>query len=286
MYPATIAMSKQLLPVYDKPLIYYPLSVLMLGGIRDVLIITTPSEQAGFIKLLGDGSRWGINISYEVQPRPNGLAEAFIIGKDFIGPDPVSMILGDNIFYGPHLGTMVRRGAELASGATVFASAVDDPERYGVVGFDAEGNATSIVEKPTDPVSSWAVTGLYQYDNSVVDRAFEVKPSDRGELEITSINNMYLDEGLLRVEQLGRGYAWLDAGTFDSMVDASDFVRVIEKRSRMKVASPEEVAWRMGFIDNEQLMNLAAPMKNSGYGIYLMGLLSEPQIPNRPHDES
>ncbi len=285
LHPPTVAVSKQLLPVYDKPMIYYPLSVLMLAGIRDVLVITTAVDQSGFVRLLGDGSSWGMRITFAVQDEPNGLAEAFLIGEDFIGDDPVMLVLGDNLFYGVGFSEMLQDIAGNDHGAFVFATEVADPERYGVVAFDADGRATSIEEKPLQPRSHWAVTGLYHYDNSVVAKAKAVTPSARGELEITSINQMYLDEGTLSVRRLGRGFAWLDTGTFDSLVEASEFVRVLEKRSRTMIGCPEEIAWRMGFIDSERLRALADPLTKSGYGTYLLGLLASETTDDRSSSE-
>ncbi len=274
LHPLTLAVSKQLMPVYDKPMIYYPLSVLMLAGIREVLVITTGVDRPSFERLLGDGSQWGMTIEFAVQDQPNGLAEAFIIGEAFIGPDPVMLVLGDNLFYGVGFSSLLQRTVAAPAGASVFAMAVRDPQQYGVVAFDGAGVATSIVEKPEHPESNWAVTGLYFYDNSVIEKAKRVTPSERGELEITSINQMYLEDGALSVERLGRGYAWLDTGNFDSLVEASEFVRVLEKRSQLKISCPEEIAWRMGFIDDAQLATLAEPLMKSGYGIYLKELLA------------
>ena len=273
LYPITKGISKQLIPIYDKPMIYYPLSTLMQAGIRDILIITTPDDQAQFQRLLGDGSDWGIRLSYTVQPKPEGLAQAFVIGEEFIGDDNVALILGDNIFYGHGFGHSLKQCID-PEGGVVFAYRVSDPERYGVVAFDEAGQAVSIEEKPTEPKSDFAVVGLYFYDNSVVDIAKHIQPSNRGELEITSVNEEYLRRGKLRVEIMDRGSAWLDTGTFESMNDASEYIRVIEKRTGLKIGCPEEIAWREGFITSEKLTQLAEPLKKSGYGKYLHNLLS------------
>ncbi|TDG15847.1 glucose-1-phosphate thymidylyltransferase [Seongchinamella unica] len=275
LHPLTSTVSKQLMPVYDKPMIYYPLATLMLAGIRDILVITTPRDQAAFTDLLGDGSHWGINISYTVQPSPDGLAQAFILGKEFIGRDKVALVLGDNIFYGGGFTLRLKNAARREAGASVFAYYVQDPERYGVVSFDADGVARDIEEKPARPKSHYAVTGLYFYDNDVVDIAGAIKPSPRGELEITDVNKVYMQRGDLNVEVMSRGSAWLDTGTHNSLLDAANFVRVVEERQGLKIACPEEVAFRMGYISAEELLALAAPLEKSGYGLYLHGLLDE-----------
>lgn len=277
LYPITKGISKQLIPVYDKPMIYYPLSTLMLAGIKDILIISTPEYTPLFKQLLGDGSEWGISLTYKVQEKPNGLAEAFILGADFIGDDSVCLILGDNIYYGSGLSKLVQEAAQKTDGATVFGYHVNDPERFGVVEFDSNMKALSIEEKPENPKSNYAVTGLYFYDNTVVEKAKNLKPSDRGELEITDINKLYLDEGKLDVKLMGRGYAWLDTGTHDSMMEAASFIATIQKRQNLKVACLEEIAYRMGYISKEKLVELAQPMKKNDYGQYLLRLAKEQQ---------
>jgi glucose-1-phosphate thymidylyltransferase len=275
LHPATLAINKQLLPIYDKPMIYYPLSVLMMAGIREILIITKPEDRDAFEGLLGDGSRWGMSFSFAVQPAPGGIAQSLLIGADFLAGSHCALILGDNIFYGHDLSELLRRADERASGATVFGYHVSDPGRYGVVSFDSDGRATTLVEKPARPASSYAVTGLYFYDEKAVDHARSIGPSDRGELEITDINRVYLEAGELNVEVMGSGYAWLDTGTHDSLLDAAVFTRIIEQRQGLKICCPEEVAWRMGYISDEALEAIADPLRKSGYGEYLLSILKE-----------
>ena len=278
LYPVTHVLSKQLLPVYDKPMIYYPLSTLMLAGIRDILLISTPGDTPRFTELLGDGSRWGIHLAYAVQPAPDGLAQAFVIGRDFIGRDPSALVLGDNIFYGHDLQPMLERANARATGATVFAYPVADPERYGVAEFDAEGRVVSLEEKPADPKSRYAVTGLYFYDNRVIDIAASLKPSARGELEITDVNNAYLHRRELSVEVMGRGMAWLDTGTHESLLEASQYIATMERRQGLKIACPEEIAYRLGYIDAHALEKLGQAMAKNAYGRYVLGLLREPLV--------
>jgi glucose-1-phosphate thymidylyltransferase len=284
LYPLTRVVSKQLLPIYDKPLIYYPLSSLMLAGIRDILVISTPADLPRFEQLLEDGSRWGLNLEYALQPRPEGLAQAFVIGRGFVGSGSVALILGDNIFYGQGFGQILREAASREREATIFGYHVKDPERYGVVEFERDGSVVGVEEKPTNPRSHYAVTGLYFYDNQVLDMARDLEPSARGELEITDVNVEYLKRGQLRVEILGRGMAWLDTGTHDSLKQAADFVKTIEERQGLKISCPEEIAYRMGYIDAEQVIRLAEPLENSGYGRYLLELVEddEPHL-NEPY---
>ncbi|SEQ97176.1 glucose-1-phosphate thymidylyltransferase RfbA [Giesbergeria anulus] len=275
LHPATLSISKQLLPVYDKPMVYYPLSTLMLAGIRDILLISTPQDTPRFEQLLGDGSQWGVNLQYAVQPSPDGLAQAFIIGEEFVGNSPSALVLGDNIFYGHDFHLLLNRAHARTEGASVFAYHVQDPERYGVAEFDATGKVLSLEEKPTAPKSNYAVTGLYFYDNQVVELAKHLQPSPRGELEITDLNRLYLEQSQLNVEIMGRGYAWLDTGTHDSLLDAGQFIATLERRQGLKIACPEEIAWRYGWIDAAQLEQLAQPLRKNGYGQYLMRLLQE-----------
>ena len=278
LHPLTVSVSKQLMPVYDKPMIHYPIATLMLAEIRDILVITTPRDQDAYRALLGDGGQWGVAFHYAAQPSPDGLAQAFLIGEDFIGDDPVCLILGDNIYYGQGLSAVLRRATARERGATVFGYYVRDPERYGVVSFDAQGRAMDIQEKPKQPKSNYAVTGLYFYDNEVVEIAKSIRPSARGELEITDLNKVYLERGELNVELLGRGYAWLDTGTHESLLAAANFMQVVEQRQGLKIACLEEVAWRMGFIDDGQLAQLAAPLAKNGYGQYLLDLLARRSV--------
>jgi glucose-1-phosphate thymidylyltransferase len=276
LHPVTLGVCKQLLPIYDKPMVYYPLSTLMLAGIKDVLVISTPQDTSRFEQILGDGARWGMNISYAVQPNPGGLAQAFIIGERFVRNDPSALVLGDNLFFGSGFQGLLRGANEVTEGATVFAYRVSTPEAFGVVGFDAAGRATSIEEKPAAPKSNYAVTGLYFYDRDVVDIAKSMKPSARGELEITDVNRIYLERGSLDVRLMARGMAWLDTGTHDSLLEAAHFIQTLEKRQGLKVGCPEEIAWRLGWIDDGQLTKLAEPLAKSGYGSYLLGLLEQP----------
>jgi glucose-1-phosphate thymidylyltransferase len=276
LHPVTLGVCKQLLPIYDKPMVYYPLATLMLAGIRDVLVISTPQDTSRFEQMLGDGARWGMRISYAVQPHPGGLAQAFIIGERFVGDAPSALVLGDNLFFGSGFQGLLREANGTVDGATVFAYRVSTPEAFGVVGFDASGRATSIEEKPKTPKSNYAVTGLYFYDGEVVDIAKSLKPSPRGELEITDVNRVYLERGALDVRVMARGMAWLDTGTHDSLIEAAHFIQTLEKRQGLKVGCPEEIAWRLGWIDDRQLAKLAEPLAKSGYGSYLLGLLEQP----------
>lgn len=278
LYPATQAVSKQLLPIFDKPMIYYPLSILLIAGIREILVISTPQDTPRFSQLLGDGSQWGISIQYAVQPSPDGLAQAFLIGESFLNGAPSALVLGDNIFYGHDFAQLLHTASCKTEGATVFAYAVHDPERYGVVEFNAQGQAVSLEEKPTRPKSRYAVTGLYFYDNQVVELAKQIRPSARGELEITDLNALYLSHGQLHVQTMGRGYAWLDTGTHESMLEASQFIYTLEKRQGLKVCAPEEIVWRNGWIDDAQLQQLSQPLAKSGYGQYLIRLLDEKKV--------
>lgn len=280
LYPITMGVSKQLLPIYDKPMIYYPLSVLMLAGIQDILVITTPEDKTSFERLLGDGSQLGVNLSYATQPSPDGLAQAFIIGEEFIGADPVCLVLGDNIFFGQGFSPRLKAIAQKSQGATVFGYQVMDPERFGVVEFDDNYKVLSIEEKPEKPKSNWAITGLYFYDNKVVEYAKKVKPSERGELEITSLNEMYLNDNNLSVELLGRGFAWLDTGTHDSLIEAGSFVETVQKRQGMMVACPEEIAWRNGWLSDEELSTIAKKLQKNEYGSYLMNMLAKKVLKN------
>ena len=277
LHPATIGVCKQLLPVYDKPMIYYPLSTLMLAGIKEILIISTPEDTHRFERILGDGSQWGIYLSYKIQPSPDGLAQAFILGEEFIAGEPSTLILGDNLFFGQGLQSMLQEAMTTDSGASVFAYPVSDPENFGVVAFDSDGKATSIEEKPKEPKSRFAVTGLYFYDSDVVEIAKSIKPSDRGELEITDLNKVYLERGDLKVNRMGRGMAWLDTGTHDALLEASHFIQTLEKRQGLKVACPEEISWQMGWIDEDQVLKLAEPLKKGGYGSYLVSMLEHDQ---------